>query len=194
MPPVKWLNHLLFVENPLGIYRNYCTQKKTMKVFIKFQILVQALLHTMPIIHEVNLLSEIENSQIKLMFAYFAALSGLNSMSSTVAGTYFSHDFMSFYTSVSCIFQYFYVDKQLINSLKKFFCVGIAFNIFFIAAAVFRTSQTLIYFLPSYSILNLVPIMVSQAIIRCSVIFENLMLFAVTIIVVHLFKSFTSLI
>lgn len=197
----KLLNQFLLVENLLGIYRNYCIQKKINKILIIAYILVLTLLHTVILYKDEHfLLGGKEFSRIKLMFGGFSVLSYANSVSAVVNGIYYSHVFTSYIKSISRISDYFQNNihfNDFICTIKNIYRLSIATTVFCMAASLYRSSQILIhYFLmkEDKDMLTFVSVSVSQTFNRFTVIFEKVIMFFVIMVVVQLVKCLNSII
>ena len=195
MSPFKWLNILLYVENFFGIYRNYCSQTQIKKYLIIVQIFVLTLLYTLLTVYRVYLLlGKNDFNQMELIFISFGLTTYVDCLSSVVTGICYSDAFMSYLTSVSHASECLKDDKKLINILKKIFFSGISFITVSFLFSVYRSTEGFQTYLPSVSLVSLIPLVLLQAVIRTTVVLQHLMLYVVIMLVVHLTSSLTSLV
>ena len=192
---LKYLNNVLLIENFLGIYRNYASQKKIKKFFIIGQLCVQTTLHTVSVIFEIYLLSEgNDNGSIKFIRGCFAFIM-YTSLTFVVASIFYSHAFKSYYDSISRLSQCFEEDKKSNRNFKRMYWFSITLFFLLFTFAAYRSSvvsksfpQTKEYFI------IFVPILTSQTILRVTVIFQQVMMYVVEMIMFQLFKCLTSLV
>lgn len=189
---MKLLNHLLFLENILGIYRNHCSQN--MKCLIILHILGQAMFHTIVSIGEQFWLFDGDVSDQKIyIYRYFSIPIYATFLLTVVTSIRYSRDFMSFYTSISRLSNWFKDDKKLINSLNKIYWLSFSSILCLLMFSIGRSVELLIQIKNNKSFLLLVSALVSQAILRITSVFQYIMLFVLIMIVVHLFKCLNSL-
>lgn len=194
MSPMKCLNNLLFIENLLGIYRNYCNQTKIKKCFIIFQIFVQIILHSINSISVIKLLlKKNEFEQINLIYGIFVTIACVNCVLSIVIGICYSRVFMSYYHSISRISEWFEDDSKFTSFLKAIYWFSFAFILFSVALVAYRSSEVLVKFSLADPLLFFV-ILTSQTILRLNIILQHLILFVIIMLVVNSLKSLTSLV
>lgn len=186
------------MENVLGIYRNYCLQKKTTKCYIIFQIIAQNILHSSVVISEAHFLLGVGNdcSKIKFDHALFSFLTYLNYLSSVVTGIYHSRAFGSYFESITRISKCFTEDELNLSS-KKTCTLTSAFIILVVVFCVYRSAEILLNYLQNDGDTDIIifsSIFVSQVLIRITIVFQKIMLFVVIIIVVRLTKCLNSLV
>lgn len=194
MSALKWLNKLLYMENFLGIYRKYSSQKNTKKYLIILQIFIQSVLHALVLIFKTQLLLDGKYlSQLKFIYFCFSASGYINFMSTVVISICYSRDFISYYSSISRVSKWFIDDKKSINSQKKIVCCSIALILISISISVFRSVESLLLSKVD-NFFIIFPIAVSVIAIRITVIFQYLMFFVAIMIVFEFLKSLTALI
>ena len=195
MSPTKWLNHFLFLECVLGIYRNYCRQKKTKKFFIILQIFVQMTLHGLILINEETFLLGGKGIDAnKLAHGAFSAVSFCNSFSAVTISLCYSNVFMCFVRSFSRVFEYFREDS-FIHDLKKIYWFSVISTIICIPFSFYRSLEILINEIQmegDTDMFILISVFTSQALIRFMIVFEKILFFFVIMIVVQLVKCLKS--
>ena len=195
MSPFKWFNILLFIEKFFGIYRNYCSQTQIKKYLIIVQIFVLTLLYTLLTMYRVYLLLKKKYfDQMEIIFISFGLATYVDCVSSVVSGICYSNAFVSYLTSVSHASEYLKDDKKIIKILKKIFYSSISFITVSFLFSVYRTTESFQKYLPSVSLVPLIPLLLLQAIIRTTVVLQHLMLYVVIMIVVHLTNSLSLLV
>lgn len=198
MVPIKWLNNLLLLENLLGIYRNYYTQKNIKKCFIFFHIFVQTILHTLMTMLQVHLLYTAEPYKlINYIYCVFTISSYFYFLISVLISISYSRDFMLYYESISRVSEYFENDKKLVTSLKKLYWFSIIFTLLFLTFALYRSFDVILQFYqqnPNTCVYISFSTFLSQVLGRFLILYQNLMFFVVIMIVVFLSKCLNSLI
>ena len=198
MSALKWLDKLLFVENVLGIYRSYCNQKKITKYLIIFQVSVQTILHAVLLLSQVIFLTinDAYKKPINLTYCGYAISAFVTATPSVFTGIIYSRAFQTYLENITRVFETFKDDKhkKLINSLKKLYWLSVILVSFFVVFGVLRSIDVILRHIKLSYPLYVCSIMVSQSLLRTTVLFSYLMFFVTIMIVYHLSKCLTSLV
>ena len=186
----------MFLEKLLGIYRGYCNQKDVKKCLIIFQVFLQTMFHTIILIFEVYFLvyTAGDTNPLNLTYGGYAITAYMTAIPSVFTGVIYSREFQSYLTSISRVFETFKYDKKLFNSLKKLYWLSVILILFFIVYGVLRSADGLLRILKLSELLFGSFVMVSQTLLRTTILFTYLVFFVVVIIVYLLCKCLTSLV
>ncbi|KAH9635024.1 hypothetical protein HF086_004378 [Spodoptera exigua] len=196
MRPTQWLNVFLSLENIHGIYRNYSNYNNTKKCLVIIQLVVQNLLYLIVIIDGVySLLMPAHKNVHKKYFEFgtFGMSSFLTYCVSVVFGTTRSDAFVSYFTSVSRVYDSLKCHREIIYSFKSTYhwlslALYVACSIYGIIMSVEKLDLTLVW-----KRKILIPTAVSNFLWRSTVVLEHFMLFLVVMAIVDLSKTLTSL-
>lgn len=195
MSAIKWLNSLLFLETLLGIYRNYCCQKKKAKYFIIVKIFFQTMCYSMIVSIKLYFLlgGDVLLDQANIIYAAFSVSAYINCLLSIMTGVCYSRYFMSYYKSIGRLSDWFKNDTKLMQSVKKIYWSTIILTLIIVAFVLVRSLEVLKKF-SDKNIFLVILVFLAQMTIRVTILYQQILLFVVIMIVVHLFKSLISLI